>query len=164
LFLAVTEGLYTSILTGLLFGFLFPITPWFFFREIPAPNFFEPLEAESDRSPSGLTSINATGATTRAGTSSGREGEGDLDWSMGMIPTVTSAQTAATAARSQTAGLSESADPSRNRGFFGLRGRAGGDWIAGVVFGQRVQVSCAPTCQESYCLLMNVDCTRWQSS
>ncbi|WWC62769.1 uncharacterized protein I303_105366 [Kwoniella dejecticola CBS 10117] len=36
-----SEGLYTSILHGLLTGFLFPIIPWFFFREPPLPNFFD---------------------------------------------------------------------------------------------------------------------------
>ncbi|WVF69009.1 hypothetical protein IAT40_003783 [Kwoniella sp. CBS 6097] len=36
-----TEGLYTSILYGLLTGFLFPLIPWFFFREAPLPNFFD---------------------------------------------------------------------------------------------------------------------------
>ncbi|OCF35126.1 hypothetical protein I316_03167 [Kwoniella heveanensis BCC8398] len=36
-----TEGLYTSILYGLLTGFLFPLIPWFFFRETPLPNFFD---------------------------------------------------------------------------------------------------------------------------
>ncbi|WWC70910.1 uncharacterized protein I206_104862 [Kwoniella pini CBS 10737] len=41
-----TEGLYTSILHGLLTGFLFPIIPWFFFREPPLPNFFD-SEAEA---------------------------------------------------------------------------------------------------------------------
>ena len=33
--------MYTSILHGLLTGFLFPLTPWFFFRELPLPNFFD---------------------------------------------------------------------------------------------------------------------------
>ncbi|ORY30538.1 hypothetical protein BCR39DRAFT_528610 [Naematelia encephala] len=36
-----TEGLYTSILHGLLTGFLFPLIPWPFFREPPLPNFFD---------------------------------------------------------------------------------------------------------------------------
>lgn len=43
-FIAVNEGLYSSIFHGILIGFLFPLLPWFFFREIPSPNFFEPLE------------------------------------------------------------------------------------------------------------------------
>jgi hypothetical protein len=33
--------MFTSILHGLLTGFLFPIMPWFFFRDIPLPNFFD---------------------------------------------------------------------------------------------------------------------------
>lgn len=41
---AVNEGLYSSIFHGILIGFLFPLLPWFFFREIPSPNFFDPLE------------------------------------------------------------------------------------------------------------------------
>ncbi|WVQ73383.1 hypothetical protein IAR50_002954 [Cryptococcus sp. DSM 104548] len=36
-----TEGLYTAILHGLLFGFLFPLLSWFFLREGPLPNFFD---------------------------------------------------------------------------------------------------------------------------
>lgn len=40
--------MFTSILHGLLTGFLFPITPWFFFREAPLPNFFD-ADAEADR-------------------------------------------------------------------------------------------------------------------
>ncbi|WVO18085.1 hypothetical protein L204_105786 [Cryptococcus depauperatus] len=35
------EGLYTSILHGLLVGFLFPLMAWLFFRELPLPNFFD---------------------------------------------------------------------------------------------------------------------------
>ncbi|KAJ9117617.1 hypothetical protein QFC22_004467 [Naganishia vaughanmartiniae] len=42
--LAVNEGLYSSILHGLLIGFLYPLIPWFFFRDLPSPNFFDPLE------------------------------------------------------------------------------------------------------------------------
>ncbi|WOO76827.1 DSC E3 ubiquitin ligase complex subunit 3 [Vanrija pseudolonga] len=41
-----TEGMYTSILHGLLIGFLVPLTPWFFFRDPPLPNFFD-AEAEA---------------------------------------------------------------------------------------------------------------------
>ncbi|TXT16003.1 hypothetical protein VHUM_00506 [Vanrija humicola] len=41
-----TEGMYTSILHGLLIGFLLPLTPWFFFRDPPLPNFFD-AEAEA---------------------------------------------------------------------------------------------------------------------
>lgn len=45
---ASTEGMYTSILHGLLTGFLLPLTPWFFFREPPLPNFFD-ADAEAAR-------------------------------------------------------------------------------------------------------------------
>ncbi|WVR06491.1 hypothetical protein IAU60_003522 [Kwoniella sp. DSM 27419] len=43
-----SEGLYTSILHGLLTGFMFPLIPWFFLRELPLPNFFD-AEAEAAR-------------------------------------------------------------------------------------------------------------------
>lgn len=38
--------MYSSILNGLLTGFLYPILPLFFFREVPLPNFFD-AEAEA---------------------------------------------------------------------------------------------------------------------
>lgn len=41
-----TEGMYTSILHGLLAGFLFNLLPWFFFQDAPLPNFFD-AEAEA---------------------------------------------------------------------------------------------------------------------
>lgn len=54
---ATTEGMFTSILHGLLTGFLFPIIPWFFFRDMPLPNFFDADAA-------------ATGQTDEGGVSS----------------------------------------------------------------------------------------------
>lgn len=39
--------MYTSILHGLLAGFLFSMLPWFFFEDPPLPNFFD-AEAEAD--------------------------------------------------------------------------------------------------------------------
>lgn len=42
-----SEGMYTSILHGLLIGFLIPLAPWFFFRDGPLPNFFD-AEAEAE--------------------------------------------------------------------------------------------------------------------
>ena len=44
--------MFTSILHGLLTGFLFPIIPWFFFREPPLPNFFD-ADAEALRTDEG---------------------------------------------------------------------------------------------------------------
>lgn len=44
--------MFTSILHGLLTGFLFPILPWFFFRETPLPNFFD-ADAEAGRTDEG---------------------------------------------------------------------------------------------------------------
>ena len=35
-------------------GFLFPLTPWFFFRELPLPNFFD---ADAEASESDDTSV-----------------------------------------------------------------------------------------------------------
>ena len=126
-------------------GFLYPILPWFFFREIPAPNFFDPLEIESDRLP-------GHGSASRPGLASGR-GQGDgnehleetLDWSMGIIPGAggrsTGGGTTGVSTTTGTRGVSEVAPGNPGtRGLFGLRGRAGGEWITGVVFGQRVQV------------------------
>lgn len=43
---ASAEGVYMSILHGLLVGFLFPLMGWFFIRELPLPNFFD-AEAEA---------------------------------------------------------------------------------------------------------------------
>lgn len=43
---ASAEGVYMSILHGLLVGFLFPLMGWFFIRESPLPNFFD-AEAEA---------------------------------------------------------------------------------------------------------------------
>jgi hypothetical protein len=142
--LAAVEGIYTSILTGLLVGFLYPILPWFFFREIPAPNFFDPLEVEPDRLPP--SSGSSYGASAREVNSEALEET--LDWSMGIIPGAGGRSTGGgttgtgTGGTGTTRGASEVApgNPGQ-RGLFGLRGRAGGEWITGVVFGQRVQVS-----------------------
>ena len=45
--------MYTSTLHGLLTGFLCPLIPWFFFRELPLPNFFDAdaEAAQSDQTP-----------------------------------------------------------------------------------------------------------------
>lgn len=44
----VTEsGEFQSTLRGLLVGFLFPIWPFFLYRELPHPTWFEPLESET---------------------------------------------------------------------------------------------------------------------
>jgi hypothetical protein len=133
---AAAEGIYTSILTGLLVGFLYPILPWFFFREIPAPNFFDPLEIEPDRA----TGDTGSASTSRAnGTGSRTEAlEEPLDWSMGILP---SASSSGPAANAGARGSELAPGNAGSRGFFGLRGRPGGEWITGVVFGQRVQVS-----------------------
>lgn len=58
--------MFSSILHGLLTGFLFPIIPWFFFRELPLPNFFD-----ADAEASGAT--DAGGASSRVAESVGGE-------------------------------------------------------------------------------------------
>lgn len=40
--------MFASILHGFLIGFLFPLLPWFFFKDQPLPNFFD-AEAEADQ-------------------------------------------------------------------------------------------------------------------
>ena len=66
-FLASTEGMYTSIFHGLLTGFLFPLMPWFFFRETPLPNFFD-ADAEA-------TQTDETPVSERVSSSPGVGGE-----------------------------------------------------------------------------------------
>lgn len=39
--IATTEGMYSSIMNGLLIGFLLPLPPALFWREHPHPNFFD---------------------------------------------------------------------------------------------------------------------------
>ena len=57
---ASTEGMYTSILHGALTGFLYPIMPFFFFREPPLPNFFDAdAEAAGEGGVSGHVASNA---------------------------------------------------------------------------------------------------------
>lgn len=40
--------MFASILHGFLIGFLWPLLPWFFFKDQPLPNFFD-AEAEADQ-------------------------------------------------------------------------------------------------------------------
>lgn len=71
---ATSEGMFMAILHGLLTGFLFPILPFFFFREMPLPNFFD-AEAEAIRQ---ATPPDATGASSggRRGRQADRVGGG----------------------------------------------------------------------------------------
>lgn len=114
---AVNEGLYSSILHGILIGFLLPLLPWFFFRELPSPNFFDPLEgpdAPPSRAPTDEDRLEGDGEGGDA-TRSGNE--------------------------STTATREAHSEPMTAASMFGLRGLPGGDWRTGVVFGQRTQVS-----------------------
>ncbi|RSH90943.1 hypothetical protein EHS25_010119 [Saitozyma podzolica] len=61
------EGMYTSILHGLLTGFLFPLIPIFWFRELPLPNFFD-AEAEAIAAAGRSASRSGTGARAGGGT------------------------------------------------------------------------------------------------
>lgn len=122
--LAVNEGLYSSILHGILIGFLLPLLPWFFFRELPTPNFFDPLE--------GPDALPTHGRETESGT--GREPGASLE--------------------EPSADQEGHAEPTSAASMFGLRGLPGGDWRTGVVFGQRTQVSPSPVFRapvEAFC-------------
>lgn len=77
---ASAEGMYTSILHGLLTGFLFPLIPIFWFRELPLPNFFD-AEAEAIAAASRSASRSGTGAgvggdARGTGAAEGRGGSG----------------------------------------------------------------------------------------
>jgi hypothetical protein len=77
---ASAEGMYTSILHGLLTGFLFPLIPIFWFRELPLPNFFD-AEAEAMAAAGRSASRSGTGAraggdTRGTGAAGGRGGSG----------------------------------------------------------------------------------------
>ncbi|WVQ85033.1 hypothetical protein IAT38_007197 [Cryptococcus sp. DSM 104549] len=65
-----TEGLYTSILQGLLTGFLFPLMAWFFFRELPLPNFFD-ADAEAEAEFARWAGVPLPGAGTGTGAGGG---------------------------------------------------------------------------------------------
>lgn len=107
----MNEGLYSSIFHGILIGFLFPLLPWFFFRELPSPNFFDPLEGpDAPLSPEDE--------------SESRHSEGGER-----------------APAEPSPNRESPAEPTNAASMFGLRGLPGGDWRTGVVFGQRTQVS-----------------------
>jgi hypothetical protein len=113
--LAVNEGLYSSIFHGILIGFLFPLLPWFFFREIPSPNFFDPLEGPD------------------APLSPERDSK-----SRNLDPEQPTASRPSTNHESPP-------ESTNAASMFGLRGLPGGDWRTSVVFGQRTQVSRLPS-------------------
>jgi hypothetical protein len=46
--------MFSSTLHGLLAGFLFPIMPWFFFRDIALPNFFDADAEAAGDDPGGI--------------------------------------------------------------------------------------------------------------
>ncbi|KAJ9104937.1 hypothetical protein QFC19_003732 [Naganishia cerealis] len=119
----VNEGLYSSILHGLLIGFLYPLIPWFFFRDLPSPNFFSPLEP-----------LDAPAPIERAGGGGGRNDvhRGSSDPS---LPPPPPTPTSTSAPPPQDGGDTAATS------VFGLRGLPGGDWRTGVAFGQRTQMA-----------------------
>nr|XP_019045443.1 hypothetical protein I302_05833 [Kwoniella bestiolae CBS 10118]OCF24373.1 hypothetical protein I302_05833 [Kwoniella bestiolae CBS 10118] len=121
-----TEGLYTSILHGLLTGFLFPILPWFFFREPPLPNFFD-ADAEA---------INAsrTSSTGERRISGGNTEQNDSTPGESSEPiTTTNASTTTT-----TNGVTSAQDSFMRAGGIGI---GLGEIVASQVFGKRMQAS-----------------------
>jgi hypothetical protein len=132
--------MYTSILHGLLTGFLFPLMPMFWFRELPLPNFFD-AEAEV---------IDATGLES--------EREGRLDVQGG----------GASGGASRRGRLPAGLGLSTMRSSEGAR-NAGGDIVASSVFGKRMQVSlkrplCPRTSGLAWCRQTGVaDAVRWES-
>lgn len=73
---ASAEGVYMSILHGLLVGFLFPLMGWFFIRELPLPNFFDAeAEAQVELAGSGYGGGNAN----ISGGEVGGDGDGGSD-------------------------------------------------------------------------------------
>lgn len=77
---ASAEGVYMSILHGLLVGFLFPLMGWFFIRELPLPNFFDAeAEAQVELAGSGYGGGNAN----ISGGDVGGDGDGGGDGGSG---------------------------------------------------------------------------------
>jgi len=149
--------MYTSILNGLLIGFLVPLVPWFFFRDAPLPNFFD-AEAEAEErvrreeaaqraeeerqaaihaAAMGIP-LDAAGQASRNGTSvpaggRSRSGttEGPTSTTIGLTPT-SPGDLLAPPANSRTEASSRvSASP-----------LVGGELVPSVVFSNRTQVSC----------------------
>ncbi|KAJ9094624.1 hypothetical protein QFC20_006864 [Naganishia adeliensis] len=122
--MAVNEGLYSSIFRGILIGFHFPLLLWFFFREVPSPNFFDPLEGpDAPLSPENESEDQHSEDRERAPAQPSLNRESP-------------------------------AEPTNAASMFGLRGGLpGGDWRTGVVFGQRTQAQycISPESFESPC-------------
>ncbi|KAE8542165.1 hypothetical protein D1P53_001648 [Cryptococcus gattii VGV] len=73
------EGVYMSILHGLLVGFLFPLMGWFFIRELPLSNFFDAeAEAQVELVGSGYGGGNANISGGDVGGDGGFGRQGDL--------------------------------------------------------------------------------------
>ncbi|KAL7420772.1 hypothetical protein Q5752_004724 [Cryptotrichosporon argae] len=122
-----TEGMYTSILHGLLVGFLLPLTPWFFFREPPLPNFFD---AEADADARAVQGARARVLAAGAAGVSPAQSQGDT-----------------TAPDAGAHEQDPAQPPAQSRSFFPgpVASAAGlaaltGDQVASVVFGKRMQM------------------------
>ncbi|WRT67947.1 uncharacterized protein IL334_004921 [Kwoniella shivajii] len=136
-----SEGMYTSILHGLLTGFLFPILPWFFFREPPLPNFFDSeyqaIEFVRSRSISispstyaSASTLNANGSGARGSSTSGPNQGVEIDRPTSPIPPST-----ATTTTNTTPAVSTQDRLVRAGGIVGL-----GEVVASQVFGKRMQM------------------------
>ena len=76
---ATSEGQYSSILQGLLTGFLYPLLPILFFREMPLPNFFE-AEAEANGASDVVGGADGVGVALGLGVAVGGGGAGVGGW------------------------------------------------------------------------------------
>ncbi|WWC88557.1 uncharacterized protein L201_003468 [Kwoniella dendrophila CBS 6074] len=131
-----TEGLYSSILHGLLTGFLFPIIPWFFFKEPPLPNFFDAdaeaiaisLRSNSNGIASSVTNNNNNGETAASSSSS------SLFPNPGLTPTDSTTNNNTT---TTTTPAISAQDRFMRAGGIGI---GSGEIIASQVFGKRMQM------------------------
>lgn len=143
---ATSEGIYTSTLQGLLIGFLFPLMAFSFFKEVPAPNFFDPFEIEEGRRGAG-----GMRNGRRLGAGSWSSGEDSIEDGLDGVPRRRRTRSPSTNERhdrilSSTRMSPLQATTSRPQTErlgrpFSLRGQPGGESVTGVAFGQRVQVS-----------------------
>lgn len=105
---------------GLLTGFLFPLFPWFFFKELPLPNFFDHTEPDPvDDLPIEAAAESAIGDAPPADSAA------------------TPAETTVPSTATQSAAAQETIAIQRQA----LLNLANEPIVQGVVFGKRMQVS-----------------------